>query len=71
MTATATEVVTKLTDEAIKKRIAAIDRLVEHREGKRAELAGEIGDLQAERAGLVKTQIERLQAQLPKATETA
>jgi uncharacterized small protein (DUF1192 family) len=64
MTATQTSPVEKLTDEAIKKRIAAITRLVKTRIENKAELQAEIDDLLSERTTLIQAQIDRLTAQL-------
>lgn len=62
---TAIKTVEKLTDEAITKRVAQIDRLVKVRNTRLFDTQTEIDELTDERALLVQQQIERLKAQLP------
>lgn len=69
MTATAESIVNELTDKAIVKRIGAIDRAVMTRNTNVIGLNMEIDELNAERAGLVQIQIDRLTAQLPQEKE--
>lgn len=72
MTATVPEMtVEKLTDDAIAKRIRAIDRLVAARKSNIDDLQAEIIGFQRERAVLIQAQIDRLQAQLPGGKEAA
>lgn len=65
MSTAAKSIVEELTDGALKKRIAVIDRLKETRQKHIEDLQAEVIALNNERAVLVRTQIERLQSQLP------
>lgn len=65
MTASAKSIVEELTDEAIKKRIAAIGRLIKTRAANRDEIQAEIDGLVTEKSELIQVQIDRLKAQLP------
>lgn len=69
MTATAQSKVEALTDDAIKKRIALIGRLVSTQADRRDEAQGKITSLLAEKAELIEVQIARLRAQLPQEQE--
>jgi hypothetical protein len=65
MSATQTSPVEKLADDAIKKRIAAIGRLIQTRAEKRDDLQTAIDGLVIEKATLIRIQIDRLKDQLP------
>lgn len=58
-----------LTDDAIKKRIAAIGRFIKTQVGYRDEAQAEIDNLINEKATLIEAQIDRLKAQLPQEKE--
>lgn len=59
------DAVERLTDEAIKKRLKALERQMETRYEKMTELQGEIDTMKAECVTLRKAQIARIQAQIP------
>jgi len=63
------KVVEALTDDAIKKRIALIGRLIAKRAANRDDLQQEIDELITEKAELIQVQIDRLKAQLPQEQE--
>ena len=64
MTATAEQLTSKLTDNALKVEVAKLGRMITNRETDRDELDNEIGELRKKRDALLEVQITRLKAQM-------